>query len=116
MPLQLSGLTVQREDAIGIQIVPGTLNADVLLGRVSGRPIHNVELWIVASGEPRRSAAMSEILALPRLRARLARFGNAPESPDFLAGGLVQGGYEPVRAALSTANTGDHEMPRRNRR
>ena len=59
---------------------------------------------------------MLDALALPGLRSRLAGLRHGPESPDFLAGGLVEGGEEAARAVFAAAEPGDHQIAHGQRR
>ena len=59
---------------------------------------------------------MLDALPLPRLRARLAGFGHGPESPDFLARGLIECRQETARPVLAAARAGHHQVAHGERR
>ena len=81
----------------------------VLLARVAGRPIYDIELGVIAAGEPRWRAAVIDVLAFPGLRAWLAAFRHGPEPPHFLAGVLIEGGDESLSAMFAPRNAGNNE-------
>src|SRR2546421_7006870 len=91
IPLELAGLAVQRQKAIGVEIVSDAMVSVVLLARIAGRPIYDIELGVIAAGEPGGRAAVVDVLAFPGLPAWLAAFRDAPEPPHVLAGVLLDG-------------------------
>src|SRR6266849_7318736 len=84
--------------------------AAVFLAGIAGGPVDDVELGIIAAGEPGWRTAVIDVLALPGLRTRLAPFRYGPEPPQFLAAVLIEGGDEPVGAMFATGNSGDNEV------
>src|SRR2546423_14277810 len=81
----------------------------VLRARVAGRPIYDIELGVIAAGEPRWRAAVIDILAFPGLRAWLAAFRHGPEPPHFLCGVLIEGSVESLSAVFAPRHAGDSE-------
>src|SRR5262249_20099034 len=110
IPAELSGLGVERQDAVGVQVVAQPVVAVVFGGGISGRPVEYARLRIVRAGEPGGRARMLDALALPAIGNRLARLGDSPEFPGFLTRGLVVGGQESARAVLAAADSGDHQV------
>ena len=53
---------------------------------------------------------MSDAFALPGFRPRLARFGDGPESPGFLAGGLIEGCDKSPGAMFAAANAANYQI------
>src|SRR5215510_12679098 len=79
-------------------------------------PIDDIELCIVAAGEPGGCAAVRAIWADPRLGAGLARLWHGPEAPDFGAGHLRIGGEETAHALLTARRAGHHQVAHDQRR
>src|SRR5438445_11758207 len=88
----------------------------VLRARVAGRPIYDIELGVIAAGEPRWRTAVIDVLAFPGLRAWLAAFRHGPEPPHLLAGVLIEGGDESPSAMFAPRNAGNNEGACRKRR
>ena len=107
MPLELAGFAVERQDAVGIQIIAGARIAVVLLARIAGGPVDGIELGVVAAGEPRGSAAVGDLRALPRFRARVAALGHHLEAPHLFARRLFERHHLSVRAVLAAAHARD---------
>ena len=61
IPLKLTGLGIEREDAIGVQIVAAAVVAVILGARIAGGPVDGVEFAIVGAGEPRGRAAVLDV-------------------------------------------------------
>ena len=110
IPLELSGLGVESQDAVGVKVVALALVAVVFGGGIAGGPVDGIELGVVGAGEPGRRSAMLDACALPGLRFRLARQRHRPEAPDFFAGGLIVGGDETARAAFAASRTGHDQI------
>ena len=72
---------VEGQDAVGIQIVAGTIAIVAARPRVAGRPVERVGGGVVRAGEPGRSAASDRLFALPRLDAGFAATRHRPASP-----------------------------------
>ena len=81
MPLQLPGIRVKRDNRIAVQIVALPDITVEIRRRVPNRPIQQVQLWIVASGQPCGATRMHPRVPRPALRARLARPRDAVEPP-----------------------------------
>ncbi len=56
IPFELAGLRIQRQNAIGIEVVALALVAIEIGTRIAHRPINRVELRIVSAGHPGRAA------------------------------------------------------------
>src|SRR4051812_39555121 len=94
MPLQLTRVEIQRQNRARVQIVaPAIIPVEIRTG-VPGGPVHRPRLRIVTPRQPRRTASVIDVAALPGLRARLAARRNGPEPPNFFAGLLVVRGQE----------------------
>src|SRR6185437_7916116 len=59
--------------------------------RIARAPIHEIELGIVAAGDPSRAAAALPGGSGPCVAARLARLRNGVEAPDVAARGDIEG-------------------------
>ena len=111
VPAQLSGLRVEREDGIRVQVVALPLAAVGVRIRISRRPEQRVGLGVVGPGQPRRAAALFEIDApLPRIGRRLAAGRHGPETPGLLAGVDAVRREEPANAFVTARHAGDDEI------
>ena len=73
VPLHLSGVRIERDNRVAVEIVHLASRHAIELGRgISDRPVHEVERGIEAAGQPRRTAAGLPALALPRVVAGFA--------------------------------------------
>src|SRR5262249_20205681 len=83
---------------------------------IAGLPVDRIELGIIGAGEPGNGTRMIEVAPLPRLRVRLSLFRGVPEAPDFLAGGLIEGGDKSARALVPTGRARDYKIADSQRR
>ncbi len=104
MPLAASGLRIERDDRIGIQVVALTIVADHVRPWVADCPIQRVELGVIAAGHPRGRARMIDRTAFPAVRSRFAARRHRPESPDLFARRLIVCRNESPRAFISSRN------------
>src|SRR5258706_13183706 len=88
MPLQLSRRHIQRQDRAGIKIDALPVIAVEIRACIASRPVHRLGFGIVAASEPRRTAAVIDITAIPGFRTWLAARWNRPEAPHLFASGL----------------------------
>ena len=105
IPLQLSGIRIQRQHTIGVKIVPRTYVALEIRRGIAGPPVNRVELRIVGSRHPRSSAAMQIQFSWPAFRPEFAWTRYRPESPGQLAGQRIIGRNKaphPIVAARSS--------------
>src|SRR5260370_30548247 len=86
IPAQLSRLDLQRDNAIGVEIVALAIVTIGIRIRISSRPVECFGLRIVRAGEPRRSSAHFDSVALPGFEARCTAARNSPEPPAKLTG------------------------------
>ena len=74
VPLELARVGVERDDAVGVQIVAGTLRRVPVGAGIADAPIREIERRVVRAREPHRRAAV-----LPRVAAIRPRL--EPGSP-----------------------------------
>ena len=116
MPAQLAGLGIEGENAIGVEVVALAIVAIEVRTGVASGPVHQVELGIVGASHPSSAGAVVGKFALPGFRARLARVGYGPETPEFLAGSLIVGGDKSANAFVAPGRAGDHHVSYSERR
>ena len=56
VPFQLTGISIDRDERSRIEIVAKTVGAVIVRIGVTGAPIHQVEIWVVAASHPRPTA------------------------------------------------------------
>src|SRR5260370_42029152 len=110
VPLQLADLRVQRDDAVGIEIVAPARVAIVVFARVAGWPVNRIQLWIVGARKPCHRTSVFNALPLPRFRTRLAGPWHGPESPRLFSSGLVIGRQESAHPFFASRRSGDHQI------
>lgn len=103
VPLAPPGLSVQRDYAIGVQIVALTHSSIIVRGRIPDSPINRVEPWIERAGQPSCGASFLPRVALPRIVARLSRSWNRIEFPAKLARLGIVGGDKSSNAVRRNA-------------
>src|ERR1700720_4983650 len=101
MPLQLTGIRIQRQHAIAVQIVALALAAEVTRRRIPRRPIQEVRLRIVGTCDPRGRAARLPGISTPGFIAWLTGLWHCIESPGTLARVGVVGIDKSAHAVLS---------------
>src|SRR5882762_9849247 len=108
MPLQSSGVGIQREHAIGVEIIAGPRAAIEIRRWITCAPVQRVEFGVVRSRHPSSAAATQIRIAWPTFRAGLARAWNGPEAPGQLAGLRIEGGKEASYAVVTAGSADDH--------
>src|SRR5206468_1454815 len=110
VPLHLAGRGVERDRAVGEQIVAGAVGGIVARGGIARAPIGQVGLRIVGAGDVERAAAglPGVDLVLPGLAARLARRRHREGLPLRVAGLRVDR-REPVADAVVAARGADDD-------
>ena len=58
MPFELAGVGIEREDAIGVEVVARTNGAVEIRGRIAGAPLQSVEPRVIGAGHPGGAAAV----------------------------------------------------------
>ena len=116
MPLQFSGLRIQRDDRIRVEVVAFAIVAVEIRRRIAGRPIEGVELRIVGACQPRGRSRVRDAASLPRFRSRLAWRRHRPEAPHFFARCLIECGEKAAHAFVTAGRAGNHEVPDDERR
>src|SRR5690348_4342051 len=116
VPLQLAGLGIERDNAIGIKIVSFALGAVIFGVGITGLPIDDAEFFIIGASEPGDRAAVLARIAFPGLRSGLVSRRHSPESPHLLSGCDGIGSQESTRALFATGRTGNHQIARYQRR
>src|SRR5207244_6749504 len=86
VPLQFSGGGIERQDAIGEQIVAAALAIIGIRPRITRGPVERIGLGIIGTGLPGRAPASGYCCSLPRLEAWIAFGRNGPVAPDAFAG------------------------------
>src|SRR6266446_10174238 len=81
VPLQLSGIAIQGEEAIRIKIVAGAHISVPVRPRISGAPVNHVQIRIVRAGYPGCRGSRLPAVAGPRFVAEFAFRWNGPEAP-----------------------------------
>src|SRR5579862_9972827 len=84
MPLELSGVCVQRQSRIGIQIVTLAHVAIPIRRGIAGAPDNQILVDIVRTSDPGGPAAMLPGITAPCLGTWFARRGNCPKPPAAL--------------------------------
>src|SRR5712675_3495495 len=110
MPLQLSGVGIQREHTIGVEIIAGPRAAIEIRRRITRAPVQRVEFGVVRSRHPGGAAATQIRIAWPTFRAGLAGPRYGPEAPGQLAGLRIEGGKEASYAVVTPRSADDHPV------
>ena len=108
VPLQLSGIRIERHDAVGVEIVARPqIRVPVRTG-IPDAPERQVRRRIVGRRHPQRSAAGLPRVAFPGFVAGLAGPGNRVEAPDFLSGARVECRDKTADAVFAAADADEH--------
>src|SRR5271157_1779042 len=112
MPLDLSGIRVERHRGGGIEVgqlavIPsaGAPDRRIPGAWIAGSEHDQIGFGIVRADEPGRGPAMLPGVALPAVTARFARSWHRVGLPKFLAGVHVVGLQAATRAILAAAKT-----------
>src|SRR5882672_4077168 len=108
MPLQSSGVGIQREHAIGVEIIAGPRAAIEVRRWITRAPVQRVEFGVVGSRHPSGASATQIRIAWPTFRAGLAGPRYGPEAPGQLAGLRIEGGKEASYAVVTSGGADDH--------
>ena len=92
VPQPLSRVGIERDDAVGVQVVAQSVGAvEVVAGRPGGSE-HHAALRIECHATPRIGAAGNlPRIGWPRVETGFPRMGNGVEAPHLFAGGDVEG-------------------------
>ena len=109
MPFQLSGIRIQRNNAVGVKIVTGIPRSSIppWVG-IAGPPERQIGFRIVRTGHPNRRASVLPRISRPRLIARFARFCDGLETPHLVSRVHVERRDPTVHAELVRRWTEDH--------
>ena len=110
VPFDLAVGGVERDRAVGEEVVAGTIGAVVARDRIAGTPIGDVGVGVVGAGDIEGAATgLPGIdLVLPGLTARLARGRNGKGFPLGVAGLGIERG-DPVAQTAVAAGAADHD-------
>src|SRR5207237_9802152 len=82
VPLEVSGLRVERENAIRVKVVAGTVAVVAVRPRIPSGPVQGVGCRIVRPGEPGGTAACDGLFSLPGFHPGLGFTRYGPATPD----------------------------------
>src|ERR1700730_11857878 len=108
MPLELPRVGIQREHAIGVEIVPRTRAAIEIRRRIASAPIQSIKFRVVGSGHPGGAAPTQISIARPTFRAGLAGGRYGPKAPSHRAGLRIESRNEPTYAVVSPGGADDY--------
>src|SRR5579864_1918867 len=107
MPFALTGGWIERHHRAREQVIPPA-NLRVAIGAgIADRPIEYIQVRIVRSGEPTRSASPLPAVAGPGFVSEFAWPGNGIESPQTLPGYRIIGVHISGDAKLAASDTND---------
>ena len=109
MPFELARLGIQGDIGVGIEIVSRAVVAVEVVPGVARRPVDDAQCRVVSPSEPGGSARMIDVLAIPGLRTRLARFRNGPESPNLLSRSSVKRRDKAAHAIVAARHSGQNQ-------
>src|SRR4029077_7518626 len=72
IPLQLSGIGIESQNAIGVEVIAGPLSGIPVGARIAGAPIRQIEIGIVRARNPDGRASVLPIIPVPGFVAGLA--------------------------------------------
>src|SRR5579863_7436028 len=81
MPLKLTGIRIQREHAVAVQIVALALAAEVTRRRISRRPIQEIQFRIIGTCDPGGRTPGLPGISTPRFMAWLTGSWHCIKSP-----------------------------------
>src|ERR1041384_1801335 len=98
VPLPLTGLQIDRDEAFAEQVVAGPVAAVVVRGRRFHRQIHEPEVLVDAGLRPDTDVAVARPrVVLPCLGAELSGSRDRVERPEKLPAARIEGAPEPLR-------------------
>src|SRR5579864_2071179 len=106
VPLDLAGLWIKRENAVGIEIL-ALSDAGVERSGIADSPIDSVQFRIERAGDPSGTAPELPGVARPRIVARFALTRDGVGSPEVLAGTGIPAVDEEARAVLRPGDASD---------
>src|SRR5882762_7916472 len=104
VPLQLSGIQVQRNNTIRVEIGSLAGVAVEIGGRIADSPVDRVQGGIERAGHPGGAAAILPTVAAPGLVPFFAGAGDGPELPGLASRLHIEGGQI---ASVSRIAAGD---------
>lgn len=108
VPFQLSGVGIERQNAICVQVVAWARLAHEIGRRVARRPIQNVNFRIVCARYPGCATTMKIGIAGPTGRTKFFRPGNGPELPLESYCHCIVGGEESAHSRVSAGSAHDY--------
>ena len=116
VPELLSGFQIERQNAVGEEVVAQAFAAIGIRVRVADSPVEHLALGIVAAREPRGAAAEFDRAAAPGFPSGFALARNCPVAPRELAGGGLVSGQEPADAVVGARHAADDQVAGHQRR
>ena len=116
IPFELASRRIQSYYGIGIEIVPLALIPVMIGPWIADLPEQQIQFGVVTASEPGCAPWMCEILSIPGLGTGFAGGWNGPESPRFLACGLLESGEEPAHSTVAASDPGNNQIPNDERR
>src|SRR5712692_3455941 len=109
VPVQLSGVGINRDYAVGVEVLAGPHRIIEVRRRIADAPINQIQLRIIRSGEPRRPAAVLPHIGVgPGLVPRLSRSGYRVEPPrESSRLGVERADVAAMRAVASGSSNDD---------
>src|SRR5689334_18521412 len=86
IPFHFAGVGVERQDAIGEEIVAWAVAAVEIGPWIARRPVQQVQFGIVGAGRPSGPTTVFEGEVTPGFRSRLAFLRYRPYAPGLLPG------------------------------
>src|SRR4051794_3192800 len=104
VPADVAAGGIEREHAVGVEIVARPVGAVVFRRGIAGAPIGCVGGWVIGARHIKRAAAglPGVVLVFPRLAAGLARRRHGVSAPELVAGLAVER-HQPVTHTLIAA-------------
>src|SRR4029079_2262670 len=99
-----------RDDAVGVQVVAGSLRRVPVRPGIADAPVGEIELGIVRAREPPpRAAVLPRVAAaFPTIRAGLVRRRDRVEAPRLLARCRIERRDEAADAVFAAGHADDH--------
>ena len=116
VPPALARRRIERDHGAGEQVVALAYRAVVERTRVADRPIQQIQLRVVRTGQPGRATAELPRIAGPRVVAELAGPGNRRKTPEPRAGRRIVRVDEAADPELAAGDAGDDLVLERQRR
>ena len=107
IPFELAGVRIEREDAIGVEVVARTWTSIEVGRRITGAPEDGVQFRVKRTGHPSGAAAEFVAFTGPTGGAKFSRTRNRPEAPYFLTAVRIVGGYKAPYAVIAARSSHD---------